>query len=115
MTDLAAHTALVVRNLALTSELRARVDELSTRADELRESRTRIVQAHDAERRRLERNIHDGAQQHLVALAVKLRLAGATAARIRARPPGSSGTSGSRRIWRSPRCSISRAGSIRPS
>lgn len=36
----------------------------------------RIVQAHDAERRRLERNIHDGAQQHLVALAVKLRLAG---------------------------------------
>jgi signal transduction histidine kinase len=41
----------------------------------------RIVQAHDAERRRLERNIHDGAQQHLVALAVKLRLAGATAAK----------------------------------
>jgi signal transduction histidine kinase len=38
----------------------------------------RIVQAHDAERRRLERNIHDGAQQHLVALAVKLRLASAT-------------------------------------
>lgn len=41
----------------------------------------RIVQAHDAERRRLERNIHDGAQQHLVALAVKLRLAGAMAAK----------------------------------
>lgn len=41
----------------------------------------RIVQAHDAERRRLERNIHDGAQQHLVALAVKLRLAGSTAAK----------------------------------
>ncbi len=41
----------------------------------------RIVQAHDAERRRLERNIHDGAQQHLVALAVKLRLAGATASK----------------------------------
>ena len=81
MTDLAAQTALVVRNLALTSELRARVDELSTRADELRDSRMRIVQAHDAERRRLERNIHDGAQQHLVALAVKLRLAGATAAK----------------------------------
>ena len=81
VTDLAAQTALVVRNLALTSELRARVDELSTRADELRESRMRIVQAHDAERRRLERNIHDGAQQHLVALAVKLRLAGATASK----------------------------------
>ena len=37
--------------------------------------------AHDAERRRLERNIHDGAQQHLVALAVKLRLAKATLAK----------------------------------
>ena len=81
VTDLAAQTALVVRNLALTSELRARVDELSTRAEELRDSRMRIVQAHDAERRRLERNIHDGAQQHLVALAVKLRLAGSTAAK----------------------------------
>ena len=81
VTDLAAQTALVVRNLALSSELRTRVDELSARADELRESRMRIVQAHDAERRRLERNIHDGAQQHLVALAVKLRLAGATAAK----------------------------------
>ena len=81
LAGLAAQTALVIRNLALTSELRARVDELSTRAEELRGSRMRIVQAHDAERRRLERNIHDGAQQHLVALAVKLRLAGATASK----------------------------------
>ena len=79
--DLASQTGLVVRNQALTSELRARVDELSVRARELQASRMRIVQAHDAERRRLERNIHDGAQQHLVALAVKLRLAGATAAK----------------------------------
>ncbi|HET9248425.1 MAG TPA: ATP-binding protein [Actinomycetota bacterium] len=76
LADLAAQTGIVVQNLALTSELRARVDELSERAAELQESRMRIVQAHDAERRRLERNIHDGAQQHLVALAVKLRLAG---------------------------------------
>ena len=81
LADLASQTAIVVRNLALASELRARVDELSALAEELRESRMRIVQAHDAERRRLERNIHDGAQQHLVALAVKLRLAGATAAK----------------------------------
>ena len=77
--DLASQTGLVVRNQALTDELQARVDELSVRAQELQASRMRIVQAHDAERRRLERNIHDGAQQHLVALAVKLRLAGATA------------------------------------
>ncbi|HZN43343.1 MAG TPA: ATP-binding protein [Actinomycetota bacterium] len=81
LADLASQTASVVQNLHLTSELRARVDELSALAEELRESRMRIVQAHDAERRRLERNIHDGAQQHLVALAVKLRLAGATAAK----------------------------------
>ena len=81
LADLASQAGLVIRNLSLTGELQARVDELSLRARELQESRMRIVQAHDAERRRLERNIHDGAQQHLVALAVKLRLAGATAAR----------------------------------
>ena len=81
LADLASRTALVVRNVSLTAELQARVDELSVRAEELQESRMRIVQAHDAERRRLERNIHDGAQQHLVALAVKLRLVGSTAAK----------------------------------
>jgi signal transduction histidine kinase len=81
LADLASQTGLVIRNLSLTGELEARVSELSLRAQELQESRMRIVQAHDAERRRLERNIHDGAQQHLVALAVKLRLAGATAAK----------------------------------
>jgi signal transduction histidine kinase len=43
--------------------------------EELRASRRRLVAAQDAERRRVERNIHDGAQQQLVALAVKLRLA----------------------------------------
>ena len=52
--------------------LEARVDE---QAEELRASRARIVAAADAERRRIERNLHDGAQQHLVALAVNLRLA----------------------------------------
>ena len=81
LADLASQTGLVIRNLSLTGELQARVDELSVRGRELQESRMRIVQAHDAERRRLERNIHDGAQQHLVALAVKLRLVGTTAAK----------------------------------
>jgi signal transduction histidine kinase len=42
--------------------------------DDLRESRQRLVQAQDQERRRLERNLHDGAQQHLVALKVKIGL-----------------------------------------
>jgi signal transduction histidine kinase len=79
--DLASQASVVVRNVGMTSDLRDRVDELSLRADELRASRARIVAANDAERRRLERNIHDGAQQHLVALAVKLRLAKALAAK----------------------------------
>jgi signal transduction histidine kinase len=43
--------------------------------EDLRESRRRLVAAQDLERRKLERNIHDGAQQQLVALTVKLRLA----------------------------------------
>jgi len=73
--DLATQAGLVMRNVGLTVDLQARVAQLADQADELRASRMRIVQAHDAERRRLERNIHDGAQQHLVALAVKLRLA----------------------------------------
>ena len=72
--DLAQQAGLVLSNVRLTSELNTRIDEVSARAEELRASRRRVVSAHDAERRRLERNIHDGAQQHLVALAVKLRL-----------------------------------------
>jgi signal transduction histidine kinase len=58
--DLASQAGLVLRNVRLIEELRA--------------SRQRLVAAQDAERRRLERNIHDGAQQQLVALTVKLRL-----------------------------------------
>ncbi|MFL5735986.1 MAG: histidine kinase, partial [Actinomycetota bacterium] len=66
--DLASGAGLVLRNVRLTDELLARLDEL-------RASRQRIVAAQDSERRRIERNIHDGAQQQLVALAVKARLA----------------------------------------
>jgi signal transduction histidine kinase len=65
--DLSAQAGLVLRNVGLTADLRARLEEL-------RASRKRLVSAQDEERRRLERNIHDGAQQQLVALAVKLRL-----------------------------------------
>ncbi|HEY2804187.1 MAG TPA: histidine kinase, partial [Actinomycetota bacterium] len=66
--DLASGAGLVLRNVRLTEELLARLEEL-------RASRQRIVAAQDSERRRIERNIHDGAQQQLVALAVKARLA----------------------------------------
>jgi signal transduction histidine kinase len=66
--DLASQTGLVLRNVRLTAELEARIAEL-------RALHKRLVTAQDEERRRLERNIHDGAQQQLVALAVKARLA----------------------------------------
>ncbi|HEX6206748.1 MAG TPA: histidine kinase [Actinomycetota bacterium] len=59
--DVASQAGLVLRNVRLIAELRA--------------SRQRLVAAQDEERRRLERNIHDGAQQQLVALSVKVRLA----------------------------------------
>jgi signal transduction histidine kinase len=72
---LADQSALILANAGLTADLEARLDQIAVQAEELRASRQRIVTAQDEERRRLERNIHDGAQQHLVALAVKLRLA----------------------------------------
>jgi signal transduction histidine kinase len=60
----------------LVAEENVRLDaELEARLDELRESRARIVQAGDAARRKLERDLHDGAQQRLVGLALDLRLA----------------------------------------
>jgi len=65
--DLASQAGLLVRNVRLTADLQARVEELRT-------SRERLVTAQDEERRRLERDLHDGAQQQLVALAVKTRL-----------------------------------------
>ncbi|MGH8970519.1 MAG: sensor histidine kinase, partial [Actinomycetes bacterium] len=80
-TGLAAQAGLVLRLAGLRAELGARHDELMARADELKASRERLIETQDAERRRLERDIHDGAQQHLVALAVNLRLAETVAAR----------------------------------
>jgi signal transduction histidine kinase len=59
--DLASQAGLVLRNVRLIEELRA--------------SRQRLVTAQDEERRKIERDLHDGAQQQLVALAVQLRLA----------------------------------------
>ena len=75
LADLAAQAGIVLQSVRLSAELRARLTEISQQAVELRASRQRIVATQDAERRRLERNIHDGAQQNLVALTVKLRLA----------------------------------------
>ena len=72
---LAAQAGLVLRAVRLRAELSHRLAELSERADELQRSRRRLISAHDDERTKLERDIHDGAQQHLVALTVNLRLA----------------------------------------
>ena len=64
---LASQASLVMRNAQLTAELRATIEELLA-------SRRRLVGAQDAERRRIERNLHDGAQQQLIALAIQLGL-----------------------------------------
>ena len=68
LADLAGQVGLVLRNAGLREQLLARLDEI-------RASRQRLVAAQDEERRRIERDIHDGAQQQLVALAIKLTLA----------------------------------------
>ena len=73
--ELAAH------NVQLDSALQRTLDEVRRQAAEIQASRARIVAAADAERRRIERNLHDGAQQHLVALGVHLRLASTLAER----------------------------------
>jgi signal transduction histidine kinase len=67
LSDLAHQAGLVLRNVRLTADLQGRLEDL-------RASRQRLVAAQDDERRRLERNLHDGAQQHLVAIKVKLGL-----------------------------------------
>ena len=64
---LASQASLVMRNAQLTAELRATIDQLLA-------SRRRLVEAQDAERRKIERNLHDGAQQQLIALAIQLGL-----------------------------------------
>jgi signal transduction histidine kinase len=69
--QLAGQAGLVLRNARLADQLTDRMAELSA-------SRKRIVEAADGERRRLERNLHDGAQQQLVALSVMTRLAETT-------------------------------------
>jgi signal transduction histidine kinase len=63
--DLSREAGIVLKNTRLTAELVQRLDELQA-------SRQRLVAAQDTERRRLERNLHDGAQQNLVALKLKI-------------------------------------------
>jgi signal transduction histidine kinase len=79
----AFHLLVIVWNNA--AALRTSEGQLAERATELEASRTRLTTAADEERRRLERDLHDGAQQHLVALSVLIQLA-RNAERDRAQP-----------------------------
>ena len=74
VSDVAAGAGLLLRNIALHRQL-------EERAREVRQSRLRLVVAQDNERHRLERDLHDGAQQQVVALKVKLGLAKTLASR----------------------------------
>jgi signal transduction histidine kinase len=67
LANVASQAGLVLRNARLTAELRATIDDLTA-------SRRRLVRAQDEERQRIERNLHDGAQQQLVAVGMLLRL-----------------------------------------
>jgi signal transduction histidine kinase len=73
--DFSTQAGVAMSNARMAAERRTRLVELTAQATALRASRGRIVAAQDAARRRLERDIHDGAQQHLVALSVTIRLA----------------------------------------
>jgi signal transduction histidine kinase len=68
LATLSGQAATAIANVALAAQLSERLGELDR-------SRTRILNAQDAERRRIERDLHDGAQQQVVALITKLRLA----------------------------------------
>ena len=72
LVELARQLGLALHNVTLDSALQASLAELAERNEQLQASRLRIVTAGDDSRRAIERNLHDGAQQHLVALAVKL-------------------------------------------
>lgn len=75
LTGLAAQAGMVLQRAQLSAELALRLEQLTDREAQLREARLQLVATQDRERRRLERDIHDGAQQQLVALAINLKLA----------------------------------------
>jgi signal transduction histidine kinase len=72
--EVARELGVALKKAHLDSSLEDSLEQLRGQAAELQASRGRLVAAADAERRRIESNLHDGAQQHLVALSVKVRL-----------------------------------------
>ncbi|MGN6681541.1 MAG: histidine kinase [Streptosporangiaceae bacterium] len=75
LAHLAGQAAAAVHNLHLSAQLAARLEVIKEQAAELAASRERIVRAQDAERQRIQRDLHDGFQQDLVVLTAKLALA----------------------------------------
>ncbi|MBO0746512.1 MAG: GAF domain-containing sensor histidine kinase, partial [Candidatus Dormibacteraeota bacterium] len=75
LSTLARQAALAIHNAGLTVELVRRVAAMDEQTRELAASRSRIVQVQETERRRIERDLHDGVQQQLIALAAGVRLA----------------------------------------
>jgi signal transduction histidine kinase len=75
LAEFARQVGLALHNVRLDSQLQASLDEVTRQTEEVTASRARVVSAADAERRRIERDLHDGAQQQLVALCANLRLA----------------------------------------
>jgi signal transduction histidine kinase len=73
ISDIADHAGLVVHNAVLTVGLARHAERLAVVSQRLRHIRRRLVAAQDAERHRLERNLHDGAQQALVAALIAIR------------------------------------------
>jgi signal transduction histidine kinase len=72
--EVARELGVALKKAQLDASLQDSLEQLRQQAADLQASRGRLVAAADAERRRIERNLHDGAQQHLVALSVKVRL-----------------------------------------
>jgi signal transduction histidine kinase len=81
--DLSHHAGLLVANAKLTVDLAHELHVVQTRAADLRRAREELVRTQDRRRRALERDIHDGAQQQLVALLIMLRSLGRRAAKAR--------------------------------
>jgi signal transduction histidine kinase len=75
LATLAAQAATTASNMSLTAQLSDRLDVIRRQADDLAASRARLVQAQHAERRRIQRDLHDGAQQDVVVLTATLALA----------------------------------------
>ena len=74
LADLASHAGLAMHNVRLTEELETRVAELAVQSEQLRASRQRLVTARDAQRKGLERDIHEGPERQLT--EIRERLAG---------------------------------------